>query len=70
MKTKTSLLKLVFVDSLCRSLLNRALLGNLRLLGDNNCHDQIHDGDPAKAGEERQDGEQSDDRRVDAKEFA
>lgn len=42
----------------------------MRLLRDDNRHDQIHDGDSAKACEEREDDQQTDDGWVDAKVFA
>ena len=41
-----------------------------RLLRDNDRHDQVHDGDPAEAGEEREDDQQTHKGRVDAEIFA
>jgi len=42
------------------------LLGDLWLFRDDDRHDQVHDGDPAEAGEECQDGEQANDGWIDA----
>ena len=42
------------------------LLLNCRLLRDNDRHDQVDQRDPTEAGEERQQGQQADDGRVDA----
>ena len=41
-----------------------------RLLGDDQRHDQVDQRDPAEAGEERQQGQQADDGRVDAEVLA
>jgi hypothetical protein len=51
-------------------LIEELLLCNLRLLWDNQRHDQIHDRDAAKAGEKRQHGQQANNGRIDTKVFS
>lgn len=46
------------------------LLGDLRLFRDDDRHNQVHDGDPAKTREEREDNQQTYDGRVDAEVLA
>lgn len=48
----------------------RDLLRYLRLLGNNDRHDQIDYGNPAKAGEKCQHSQQADDGRINAEVFA